>query len=174
MREISHKILLILVAFTIIGELASIILWTTNRPVAGQSSARFSLVVDYRIAVANAAVFTALNLAAFALIFKRNKTGPLFLMAIALINRAISIPIFEGGAHGIFITWTTLLVIFAYVEYRGLKKFETAYLVGGVLLDLALTAVLFNPSTSASYGLIFYFGFLACLVGILLVIKKFR
>jgi len=34
MQDLKHKILLVLVALTIIGEIASIILWTTNRPVA--------------------------------------------------------------------------------------------------------------------------------------------
>jgi hypothetical protein len=121
MQNLKHKILLVLVAITIIGEVASIILWTTNRPLAGQPSARFTLAVDYTIAVANAAVFTALNIIAFALIFKGKKIGPIFLIAISILNRVISHPIFIGGVHGIFITWTAVLVVFAYLDYRRLS-----------------------------------------------------
>jgi hypothetical protein len=122
MQDLKHKILLVLVALTIIGEIASIILWTTNRPVGGEPYARFSLAVDYTIAVANAAVFAALNGIAFILIFRRNKIGPIFLITISIINRAISHPIFIGGVHGIFITWTILLIIFAYLDYKKLSK----------------------------------------------------
>jgi hypothetical protein len=122
MEDLKHKILLVLIALTIIGEIASIILWTTNRPVGGEPYARFSLAVDYTIAVANAAIFAALNSIAFFLIFRRNKIGPIFLIAISIINRAISHPIFIGGVHGIFITWTVLMIIFAYLDYKKLSK----------------------------------------------------
>ncbi len=122
MQDFKHKILLVLVAFTIIGEIASIILWITNRPVGGEPYARFSLAVDYTIAVANAAVFAVLNSIAFVLIIRRNKIGPLFLIVISIINRAISHPIFIGGVHGIFLTWTALLIIFAYLDYKKLSK----------------------------------------------------
>ena len=122
MQDFKHKILLVLVALTIIGEIASIILWITNRPVGGEPYARFSLAVDYTIAVANAAVFAVLNSIALVLIIRRNKIGPLFLIAISIINRAISHPIFIGGVHGIFITWTALLIIFAYLDYKKLSK----------------------------------------------------
>jgi hypothetical protein len=122
MRDLQHKILLFLVAITIIGEVASIILWIRNGPMGGEPYARFSLAVDYTIAVVNAAVFSILNLIALIWIIRRNRIGPLFLIAISIINRAISDPIFVGGAHGIFITWTIILVIFAYLDYRKLAK----------------------------------------------------
>jgi hypothetical protein len=173
MQNLKHKALLILTALTIIGEVASIILWTTNRPIMGEPTARFSLAVDYRIAVVNAAVFAVLNLAAFALIFRKNKTGTLLLIAISILNRVISYSLFVGGAHAIFITWTALLVIFAYVEYRGLSKIKTLFLSGGVLLDLLATALFFTPANS-SVGLVFYFIFMAFLVGTAVAIKKLR
>jgi hypothetical protein len=122
MRDLQHKILLILVAVTIIGEVVSIILWIRNAPMGGEPYARFSLAVDYTIAVVNAAVFSILNLIALIWIIRRNRIGPLFLIAISIINRVISDPIFIGGAHGIFITWTVILVIFAYFDYRKLAK----------------------------------------------------
>jgi hypothetical protein len=121
MRDLQHKILLILVAITIIAEVASIIFWIVN-PTIPLGKARVTLAVDFRIAVANAVVFVALNIVAFLWIVRRNKTGPLFLIAISIINRVISDPIFIGGAHIVFITWTVLLVIFAYLDYRKISK----------------------------------------------------
>ena len=174
MQDIRHKILLILTAITIIGEVAAIILWITNSPFSGEPYARFSLAVDYRIAIANVAVFAVLNLIALVWIIRRNKIGSIFFIAISIINRVISDFIFIGGAHGIFITWTVLLVIFAYVEYRGLSKFETLFLSGGVIFNLAATALLFNPADSSIFGLVFYFLFIAFLVGIVVAIKKLR
>jgi hypothetical protein len=122
MQDLKHKILLVLVALTIVGEVASVVLWTVDPIIPSGQEIRFTLAVDYRIAVANAAVFAALNLIALIWIIRRNKMGPLFLIAISIINRVISHPIFIGGAHLIFITWTVLLVIFAYLDHRKLSK----------------------------------------------------
>ena len=121
MRDLQHKILLVLVAITIFAEVASIIFWTIN-PTLLIGKARVTLAVDFRIAVINAAVFAVLNLVAFIWIFRRNKKGPLFLMAISIVNRVISDLLFIGGAHIVFITWTILLVIFALLDYRKLSK----------------------------------------------------
>jgi hypothetical protein len=174
MRDLKRKILLILTAITIIGEIASIILWITNRPIGGEPYARFTLAVDYRIAVADAAVFAALNIVGLIWIIKRNKNGALLLITNAILNRIISYPLFIGGAHGIFITFTTILVIFAYVEYRGLSNFETAFLSLGVILDLAVSSLLFSAADSAQLGLAFYLVILAILVGIVVAIRKLR
>ncbi len=174
MQELKHNILLVLTAITIIGEIASIVLWTTNRPVGGEPYARFSLAVDYRIAIVNAAIFAVLNIISFIWIIRRNKIGAPFLIAISILNRAISYPLFIGGAHGIFITWTALLVIFGYVEYRGLSNFETAFLSAGTILDLAASSLLFSAVNSAFLGLIFYLAVLAVLAGIVIAIRKLR
>ena len=122
MQDLKHKILLVLTILTIVGEVASIILWTANPTIPSGQEIRFTLAVDYRIAVANAAVFAALNFVALVWVLRRNKKGALFLIAVSIINRVISHPIFIGGAHLIFVTWTVLLVIFAYLEYRRLSK----------------------------------------------------
>ena len=116
-----HKMLLLLVALAVIGELFSIVLWTLN-PLISLGEARFTLAVDYTIAVLNAAVMVGLNLIAFFGIAKRNKWGPLLLIAISIGNRIASHPIFIGGTHLVFITWTVVLVIFSYVEYRQLSN----------------------------------------------------
>jgi hypothetical protein len=124
MQDSTNKILLVLVALTIIGEVASIILWTTNPTIPSGQKIRFTLAADYTIAVANAAAFTVLNLLAFYWIVRRNKRGHIFLIVISIINRLISQPIFIGGIHLIFVTWTALLVIFAYLAYRKQTKLE--------------------------------------------------
>ena len=122
MQDSTNKILLVLVALTIIGEVASIILWTANPTIPSGQKIRFTLAADYTIAIANAATFTVLNLLAFYWIVRRNKKGPIFLIAISIINRLISQPIFIGGIHLIFVTWTALIVIFAYLAYRKQTK----------------------------------------------------
>jgi hypothetical protein len=174
MREISLKILITLTAITIIGEIASIILWITNPPIGIEPSARFSLAVDYTIAIANAALFAGINILALFLIIKKNKNGPLILIFASIVNRLISHFIFIGGIHGIFITWTALLVIFAFVQYRGLSNFKIAFLSLGVLSDFALSSLLFSATENADLGLVFYLGVLAVLVGIILAIRKLR
>jgi hypothetical protein len=166
--------LLSLTAATIIGELGSIFLWVTNRPVAGEPYARFSLAVDYQIAVADAAVFAALNILAFVWIQRKNKVGAPFLIAVSIINRLLSSLLFVGGAHAILITWTALLVIFSYVEYRGLSNFEVAFLSLGSVVALVVSAVLFSAVTSASVGFVFYLVLLAVLVGIVAVLRRLR
>jgi hypothetical protein len=121
MKDLAHKILLVLTLITIIGEVASIFLWTVN-PRIPLGQARFTLAVDFRIAVANSVVFAVLNLVALGWITRRNKIGPIFLIAISIINRLISEPLFIGGIHVIFVTWTVILVIFAYLDYRKLSR----------------------------------------------------
>ena len=115
-----HKIFLVLTAITIIGEVASMLLWTVN-PRIPLGQARFTLAVDYRIAVVNSAVFAFLNSVALVWIMRRSKVGPIFLIAISIINRGISSLFFIGGAHFIFITWTIVLIIFSYLEYKKLS-----------------------------------------------------
>jgi hypothetical protein len=117
MQKIVHRILIVLTAITIIAEVGSIILWTVN-PKIPLGQARVTLAIDYTIAVASAAIFAILNSIALIWILKRNKVGPIFLIGISVINRALSDFFFIGGVHGIFITWTAILVIFAYLDYR--------------------------------------------------------
>jgi hypothetical protein len=104
MRDLQYKILLILTAITIVAEIGSIILWTVN-PRIPLGQARVTLAVDYRIAVADAAVFVILNFAAFVWILRRTKIGPIFLITTSIINRVVSFPLFIGGAHFFLITW---------------------------------------------------------------------
>jgi len=110
----------VLTAITIIAEVGSIMLWTVN-PRIPLGQARVTLTVDYTIAVAVGAVFATLNSIALILILRRFKIGAIFLIAISIINRVISFFYFIGGAHFLFISWTALIVIFAYLDYRKLS-----------------------------------------------------
>jgi hypothetical protein len=166
-KGVKHKLLLILIAMTIIGEVFSILIWTL------QPSQRFT-ILNYELGIINAAIMIPLNLLALFGIIKGKKWGPLFLIAISIGNRLWSQPLFDGGIHMIFVTWTALLVIFSYVEYRGLSNRETLFLSGGVLVDLAMSSLLFNPADSLIFGLVFYVLFLVFLVGTLIAIKKLR
>jgi hypothetical protein len=121
MQDLKHKILLILTSITIVAEVVSIILWTAN-PAIPLGQARVTLAVDFRIAVSDAAIFAVLNFVALVWIIRRNKFGPIFLIAISIINRLVSHHLFIGGAHPVFITWTVLLIVFAYLDYRKFSK----------------------------------------------------
>lgn len=166
-KGIKHKILLFLVALTTIGEIVSIIIWT-NIP-----AQRFT-ILNYEFGIINAAIMIPLNLIALFGIIKGKKWAPLYFIAISIGNRLLSQPLFHGGIHLIFVTWTAQLVIFAYNEYRSLSNFETLFLSGGVLVDLAASILLFNPVDSLVVGPVFYVLFLVFLVGTLIAIKKFR
>jgi len=82
MKDGTHKILLLLVILTIIGEIASIVLWIVNPALGIEPNARFSLSVDYIFAVTNAAVMIFLNSIAFYGIFKRLNWGHIFFISI--------------------------------------------------------------------------------------------
>ena len=164
---IRHKILLLLVALTIIGEVLSIILWTTG---LGTDIS----IIDLQLGIVNAAIMVPLNLIALFGILKGRKWGSLFLITISIGNRLVSQFLFVGGIHLIFVTWTALLVIFAFSEYKGLGSLDTAVLSGGVLLDFGLSVLLFNPSESLTSGLIFYSLFMVFLVGAIIVYRKLR
>jgi len=164
---ITHKILQLLVILTIIGEVFSIILWTAI------PETRISLI-DLQLGIINAAIMIPLNLVALFGIIKGKKWGSLFFIAISIGNRLWSQPLFIGGIHLIFVTWTALLVIFAFSEYKGLNNLETAVLSGGMLLDFGLSVLLFNPFESITSGLIFYFVFMVFLVGAMIVYKRLR
>ena len=115
-----------------------------------------------------------LNLIALFGIIKRKNWAPLYFIAISIGNRLWSQPLFDGGIHMIFVTWTTILVVFTYNEYRGLSNYETAFLSIGAIANLALSAFLFNPVDSLTYGLIFYIAFLTILIGTVIALRKLR
>ena len=162
-----HKILLLLVALTIIGEVLSIILWTTG---LGTDVS----IIDLQLGIVNAAIMIPLNLIALLGIIKGKKWGSLFLIAISIGNRLWSQLLFIGGIHLIFVTWTALLVIFAFSEYKGLSNLETGVLSGGMLLNFGLSVLLFNPFESLTSGLLFYSLFMVFLVGAIIVYRKLR
>lgn len=134
MQEIPRKILYILIVLTILGEVFSIIMWTNN-PSGSQDgfNQRSVLIVDWEIAVLNAAIMVPLNLLALFWIIKRKEWGPIFFIAISVGNRIASQFFFDSGMHGIFISWTILLVFFAYYVYHKMNKFEILSIFAGAV-----------------------------------------
>ncbi len=131
MQAIPRKILYILIVLTILGEAFSIYQFVTNP--AGGLEARSVLVVDWEIAVLNAAIMVPLNLLALFWIVKRKEWGPFFFIAISVGNRIASQFFFDSGMHGLFISWTMLLVFFAYYTYRQLNKIEILSILAGAV-----------------------------------------
>ncbi len=124
MQNATHRILLTITSLTIIGEIASIILWTLNPTLPSGLMMRFSLAVDYTIAVANAAIMIIFNSFSLFLIIRKNKKGSILLILISIINRVVSHFIFIGGAHLFGIAWTAVLILFAYLEYNKLNALD--------------------------------------------------
>jgi hypothetical protein len=113
MTNRDYKILMILLAITIVGEVASIAIWYSLPDM------RMTLIVDYTTASVAAAVAAVLNIVALIGVLRKSKWGSLLVIAVSIPNRIIGLFIFETPATtGIFAIWTALLVIFAYMNYR--------------------------------------------------------
>jgi hypothetical protein len=166
MLDIRHKILLLLLSLTIIGEVLSVIIWA-NIP-----RQRYTLTASWEIAVLNAVVMITLNLLALFWIKKRSRLGPFFLIAISIGNRILSQLIFTGGMHLIFVTWTGLLVVFAYLEYRKLNIRESLILCGGIILALVASVLVFTFSDNSSFGVIVYALVLIYIISLIAIKKK--
>ena len=135
MQEIPRKILYILIVLTILGEVFSIYTFADNISINHESGfgPRDALVVDWEIAVLNAAIMVPLNLLALFLILKRKEWGPLYFIAISVGNRMWSQFIYDSGMHGLFISWTILLVFFAFYVYHKLNKIEILSIFAGAV-----------------------------------------
>lgn len=135
MQDIGRKILYILIVLTILGEIFSIYTFADNTSINPESDfgPRDGLVVEWEIAVLNAAIMVPLNLLALFMIFKRKEWGPLFFIAISIGNRMWSQFIYDSGMHGIFISWTILLVFFSFYVYHKMNKFEILSIFAGAV-----------------------------------------
>lgn len=113
MTDRNHKILLTLLALTIVGEIASIIVWYT------QPDLRLTLIVNYQIASLAAAIAAILNIIALIDVLRKSKWGPILVIAISIPNRILGLFLFLSPAStGVFAIWTLLLVVFAYLDYK--------------------------------------------------------
>jgi hypothetical protein len=116
-NEKYHLILMILVTLSIIGGVASIIIWYT------QPDMRMTLVVDYNEAIIAAAVVAVLNIVAIISLKMKMKWGPILVIAITIPNRILGFFHFEVTAgQVIFIGWSVILVIFALLDYKQLTN----------------------------------------------------
>jgi hypothetical protein len=108
---------MILVTLSIIGGLASILIWYT------QPDMRMTLVVDYNEAIIAAAIVAVLNIVALISLKMKMKWGPILVIAITIPNRILGFFHFEVSAgQVIFIVWSVILVVFALLAYKQLTK----------------------------------------------------
>ena len=168
MKNLTRKILYVLIFLTVIGESISIFLWT-NSPVQ-----RSVLIVDWEIAVLNAVIMVPLNLLALFWIIKRKDWGPLFLIAISIGNRIASQIFFDSGMHGLFITWTALLVFFAYFTYRPLNKIEILSILGGYVTGFIAFILTYNYTYNSIISTTALFLVLISWIGTIKAIMKYR
>lgn len=135
MQEIPRKILYILIVLTILGQALSIYMFAAEIRVNPEMEygPRDGLVVDWEIAALNAGVMIPLNILALFLIIKRKEWGPIFFITISVGNRIWSQFIYDSGMHGLFISWTILLVFFAYYVYRKMNWTEITSIVAGAV-----------------------------------------
>jgi hypothetical protein len=114
-----HLILMVLVTISIIGGLASIVIWNT------QPGMRMTLVVDHIEASISAAVVAVLNIVALLGIRMKAKWGPLLVIGVTIPNRIVGLFHFEVNAgQGLFIAWSAILIVFALLDYMWLSKKE--------------------------------------------------
>ena len=117
LSEKYHKILMLLVTLSIIGGLASIIIWYT------QPDMRMTLVVDYNEAIIAAAVIAVLNILALVSLKMKMQIGPLVVIAITIPNRILGYFHFELAAgQVVFIAWSAILIIFALLDFMQSHK----------------------------------------------------
>lgn len=132
MQEIPRKILYILIVLTILGEVFSIYMFSVGEPINPEVEFE-PLSVDWEIAVLNAAIMVPLNLLALYLILKRIEWGPIYFIIISVGNRMWSQFIYNSGMHGLFISWTILLVFFAFYVYHKLNNIEILSILAGAV-----------------------------------------
>ena len=166
MQEVPRKILYILIVLTIIGEALSIVLWTNN------PAQRSVLIVDWQIAVLNAAIMVPLNLLALFWIIKRKEWGPIFFIAISVGNRIASQFFFDSGMHGIFISWTILLVFFAFYVYHKLNKIEILSILAGAVSGFPVFYYVFKYTINEVIATIAWVLVIAAWIGIVKAITK--
>ena len=132
MQEIPRKILYILIILTVLGEIFSIVQFSSGDSI--NPDVEFEpLKVGDELAILNAAIMVPLNLLALFLIIKRVGWAPLFFIAISVGNRMWSQFIYGSGMHGLFISWTILLVFFAYYVYRKMNWTEIISIAAGAI-----------------------------------------
>jgi hypothetical protein len=124
-----HRLLMFFVVVNIIGELGTIAFWY------GSPSSRVSLLPSILgTSIGNDSVTLAVGSALTALVAvvyivsllgltKRQKWGPLMVIAISIVNRALALVIYQISAAFVFwLVWTIILLGFAYLDFRQIKE----------------------------------------------------
>jgi len=123
-------VLIFCVLVNILGEIANIALWYSSPAgMYGPTGAQGSLRGGYIASVTggdNALIAGSVILAVVAFIYivamlgllKRQKWGPLLVIAISVVNRAIALFLYEySAAFYVWFVWTIILVVVAFLDY---------------------------------------------------------
>lgn len=120
-----HKILILLVALNVIGDIGNILLWWSSNP--AQKSLWNGYLALNIVGVANAFLAGAIILAAVSVIYivalvgliKKMKWSPLLVIAISVVNRALGAVIYPlNSSMVLWVVWTVILVAVAFLDFR--------------------------------------------------------
>ena len=128
-----NAILIFFVLVNILGDIANIVMWYISpagmfEPAGAQGSLRGGSMASI-LGGDNALVVGSLILAAVAVTYvaamfgllHRQKWGATLVIAISLVNRAIALILYEfSGAFYVWLGWTIVLVLVAYLDHRRL------------------------------------------------------
>jgi hypothetical protein len=120
-----HRLLVFFVVVNIIGELGTIAFWygSPSSQVSLLPSILGTSINNNTVTLAIGSALTAL--VAIVYIFsllgltKKQKWGPLMVIAISIVNRALAVVIYEISIAFVFwLVWTVILLVFAYLDFR--------------------------------------------------------
>jgi hypothetical protein len=120
-------LLILLVAINIIGDVGNIALWNS------EPSSQESLMGGYIASLAGAenaltagtiilAVVSIIYIASLLGLLKKQKWGPLLVIAISIANRAIAVFLYSFNEFFfLWFAWTIILLIVAFLDFRKLS-----------------------------------------------------
>jgi hypothetical protein len=120
-------LLILLVAINIIGDVGNIALWNS------EPSSKESLMGGYIDSLAGAenaltagtiilAVVSIIYIASLLGLLKKQKWGPLLVIAISIANRAIAVFLYSFNEFFfLWFAWTIILLIVAFLDFRKLS-----------------------------------------------------
>jgi hypothetical protein len=137
-----HRILLIFIVITIIGEVGNVIAWwavpasqiSLNGGELNGVTSPASLL-STSVGTQNALIIGSVLLLAVAAVYayslwgllKKQKQAPFIVMGVSVANRVIALFIFAiSVAFAFWAVWTVILVIVAYLDWRKMKTAASA------------------------------------------------
>ncbi len=126
-RNLIHQILIFFILINAIGDLGNIAVWysTPESRVSLENGYIASLVGTNDALIAGSiilAVVAAVYFASLFGLFRKQKWGPLLVIAISVPNRIIATFLYEfSNAFMLWAAWTVVLIVLAYLDFRKLS-----------------------------------------------------